>query len=400
MLPTLKKPNTLFLMLLFLPFCKPAGVEMIPWLNTLFSLWKLATLAFLLVILIPKCFVAHPAKKPAGFFGLALFWLILVLGSIRAGAEIVSHLTAALSSLFLLALIRYEVRMQNGKLLLKSLAWLFTGCIVAHILSVILCVVGLTDSGVSGDTVYLFGMDNYSAFVLYPMLTVVLFYHSVRYGRLRLQSWLLLFGLVGVYLLTASMTAAGAGLVLVAMCLLHSNWRKLPKLRGVRWVIGLFVVLLVLICGLEVQTLLAGLLNSMSKGVSLNSRSYIWANALELIAQRPVFGHGGFTQAQIDSYILQGTTHAHNLILEILMRTGIVGSVGYVLFLCGFDGGRKSLKLSNPHRNLLLCGLVAQLILTFMDFYPTVMMFYVFMGILYCSDDIAAQCTTAKKENL
>lgn len=400
MVPTLKKPNTFLFALLFLPFCKPISVDSIPILSKLFTLWKLAAIGYLLVALVPKCFEAHPKKKPVGFLGLGVFWTIFVVGCIREGAETTATLVAALSSLLLLMLIRYEVRIQNGRILLRSLARIFTVCILAHMVSVLMHVAGLMSAGVSGDTVYLYGMDNYSSFFLYPMLSVVLFYHSVCYGRLQPQSWILLLGVAGIYLLTASMTAAGAGLVLVALCLVQSSWHKLPKLRGVRWIIAVFAVLLVLICGFQIQNVLAGLLDSMSKGVTLNSRTYIWEGALKLIGQRPVFGHGGFTQERIDEFILYGTTHAHNLLLEILMRTGIVGAVCYLLFLCGFATGRNRLHRSNPHRNILLSGLVVQLILFFMDYYPTILVFYIFMGVLYFANDIAAQYSATKKETL
>ncbi len=397
MVPTLQKPNMILFVLLLTPFCKPVSIDAIPFLNTFFTLWKLAAIAYLVLALLPKCFRAHPERKPVGFAALAVFWLIYVLGCIRARADVASTLTSALGCMLILLLIQYALRTGNGPILLRSMAWLFTACILAHIVSVLFNVVR---SNLSGSTVYLFGMDNYSAFFLYPMLCVVLFYHSLRYGRLQAHSWCLLLGLVAMYLLTSSMTAAGAGLLLIAFCLLQCGWDKLPKLRGVRWLIGVFTVLLVLICGFQVQNLLASLLDSMSKGVTLNSRTYIWADALELIRQRPIFGHGSFTQAQIDAYILYGTTHAHNLLLEILMRTGVTGAAAYLVFLCGFAPAGRSFRYDNPHRNILLCGLIAQLVLTFMDFYPTILVFYMFMGALYFSNDFTEQFRTGRKKEL
>lgn len=394
MVPTLQKPNTALFVLLFLPFCKPVGIDAIPLLSKLFTLWKLAALLYLVLALLPKCFRAHPVKKPVGFVTLAIFWIIYILGCIRAGADVSTTLIAGVSCMLLLLLIRFEVFVGNGPIMLRSMAWLSTGCIIAHIFSVVL---NLLRHNISGSTVYLFGMDNYSAFFLYPMLGITLFYHSLRYGRLKAHSWALMVSLVAAFLLTKSMTAAGAGLVLFALCLLQGCWYKLPKIRGVRWMIAVLAVLLVLICGFEVQNLLASLLNSMSKGVTLNSRTYIWANALTLIKQRPIFGHGSFTPEQIADYILYGTTHAHNLLLEILMRTGIVGAAAFLIFLCGFAPAGRSLRHDNPHRNILLSCLISQLVLSFMDFYPNILTFYLFMGILYFSNQFVDQFHSKKE---
>lgn len=399
MVPTLRKPNTALFVLLLFPFCSPVGLTSVPAIKGILTLWKFAALAYLILVMLPKCFSPHPKKKPLGFIGLGLFWLIYVVGCIRAGADVASIFTAAVSSMLILLLIRYEVSVGNGRVLLKGMSYLSVGCILAHILSVIGNVAGITSTaGISGTNVYLFGMDNYSAFFIYPMLCIVLFYHSLHYGRLKAHSWCLMLAVAGIYMLTSSMTAAGAGLLLIGLCLVHSSWHKLPKVRGVRWVIVVFMVLLVLICGFQVQNLLSSLLDSMSKGVTLNSRTYIWDCALKLIRERPVFGHGSFTQEQIDSYILYGTTHAHNLLLELLMRTGVVGTVFYLMFLCGFTPVGRSRLVGSPHKDILLAGLLCQMILTFMDFYPTILVFYMFMGLMYVSDDLDMQFRHQQKE--
>lgn len=387
MVPTLEKPNIPFFVLLFTPFLKPVSFDAFPALDKLFLVWKLAVLVYLLVVLVPKCFRTVRLRLHPGIVCLFPFWLIYFIGCLRSGADVVSVGTAAIACLLLFLLILFEIRMHNGQLLMRSLSILFTGCILAHIASVFLVKAGLLYLG--STTTYLFGMDNYAAFFLYPMLAVVLFYHSLRYGQLRLQSWLLLLGVVFIFLFTRSATAAGAGMLMVVFCALQPAWKKLPKLRSVWWIIGSMTVLLVLICGFEVQNLLASLLDSMSKGVTLNSRTYIWDHALRLIVERPVFGHGSFTQEQIADYILYGTNHAHNLLIELLMRTGIVGTVCYLLFLCGI-----SIPKHRPcaHENILLCGLVVQLVLFFMDYYATILVFYIFMAIVYYRADLCKQC--------
>lgn len=390
-------PSMLLLVLLLFPFCKPVGIDSVSFLRIVFLLWKVAAIVYLMIVL-PQKYVSHYREIPKGFVGLAVFWLICICGCIRANADLVSTAIAAVSSLLLLLMIHDLVREKKGRLLLTSLSWLFTLLIIAHIASVLLHLIGtLFSVPITGATVYLFGMDNYSSFFMYPMLSIVLFCHCTSCGGFTKKSWILLFGLTAAYISTASYTAAGVGLVMIVLCLLRYKWNKLPERIDVRWGIALYAVLLVLICGFKVQNLLAGLLNAMQKGVTLNSRTLIWADTLELIAKRPLVGYGSFTPEQISQYILYGTTHAHNLLLEILLRAGILGAGGYLFFLCGFasvKGGRLS---RTSHKTVLLIGFLAQLILGFMDFYTTILVFYIFMGILYTADELTVQCAPKKE---
>lgn len=390
MIPTLKRPNIWLFILLLAPFVRPVGLDHFPLVGKILTLWKLLALVYLAVALIPKLLSPHPRKATFCLAGLALFWVIYVANCMRLGLEVVSTATAGVSAILLFLLVEYETRSANGMILLKATYYLAAFYIIAHILSVFLVKAGLLWMGYVGESpVYLFGMDNYSAFFIYPMLTLALYYQSLRYGRLRISGWLLLFGVVGIYLLTKSLTAAGGGMVLLMLIMVKGYWKDLPKVRGIRWLVGAMALILVLICGFQVQNLIASLLDNLSKGVTLNSRTYIWDSALQLIRQRPLLGHGTFTEkALYDEYILYGTSHAHNLLLELLLRTGIVGTAGYLVFLCGFSAIGRRRPVSKSH-GILIAGLVSQLVLMFMDYYPTILPFYLFLGVMYFSYRLA-----------
>ena len=386
MIPTLKKPNTLLFILLLAPFVRPLGLDYFPLIGKILTLWKLLALVYLVPALLPTLVQPHPKKSFFPFIGLAVFWAIYLIGCVRVGKDVVSIFTAGASSILLLLLISYETRIGNGMLLLKAMAQLFTFYLLAHIATVFLANAGLLWLGYVGESlVYLFGMDNYSAFFLYPMLSIVLYYDCLRRGHLTLGSWLLTFAVVGVYLLTKSLTAAAAGVFMLPFLMIMGYWKTLPKIKGVRWIICGMAIFLILVCGFQAQNLLAPLLNKTSKGVTLNSRTYIWDYALKLIGESPLFGHGTFTDKELfTDYVLYGVDHAHNLLLELLLRAGIAGAAGFLVFLFGFAPIGKRRPVPKAH-GILLIGLAGQLLLCFMDFYPTILPFYIFMGVLYCS---------------
>lgn len=394
MVPTLKRPNTLLFFLLLMPFCKPVGVAYYPWLDKFFQIWKVFAILYLMVALVPKCFTARPRRKPLGLIGLGLFWTIYFLGCIRAEADIVSVGTAAVCAFLLILLVDYEIRIGNGEIMLRGMSSIFTLCILAHIISVFFVKAGaLVFMEGNQETYFLFGYDNYSAFFLYPMLSIILYYRVLRDGRIGLWGWTLMMAVTLIYIYTASITAAGAGILMAAAFAVRQHWARFRKLLQPKWILLTMAVLLVLICVFEVQNLLASMLTAMEKGITLNSRTIIWDYTLRLIAQRPIFGHGSFTQAQINAFVLYGTTHAHNLILELLLRAGILGAGGYLLFLCGFIRPGKNRKLFQSHAAVLVISLIIQMVLAFMDFYPSILVFYCFMAILYHWEELEQKKT-------
>ena len=235
------------------------------------------------------------------------------------------------------------------------------------------------------DFCYFLGTDNYSAFSVYPMLGVVLLHQCLksRDGKIKKSGWLITLAIVISFLYVSSMTAAAAGVILILFLCIQSNTKRLSKVFNIKNVIVMFIVLFLLIQYGKIQFLFSNLLeNVLKKGITLNSRTVIWQNAVELIKQNPIIGYGLFSEVQIKNYILYGIDHAHNIFLELLLRTGIIGTVGYLWFLVGFIKKNRKVIYKRPI-NIMLIVLLAQMILFFMDFYVTFQYFYCFMGILY-----------------
>jgi O-antigen ligase len=385
-------------MALLIPFCKPVGIDYFPLIDKLFFLWKLAALGYLVLAVAQHIRfdfkhwkTADDQRKLIGTLGLGLFWLIYFVGCLTVGVDIVSVGTDAVGCALLLVFITGQIRTGRGQKLLHAMAMLFGVYIVLYVLSVVLVRLGwMRFSDTEPHTVYLFGYDNYSAFFLYPMLSVVLFYRHIRFGKIDVVGYGLTAMLVLCYLLTASMTAAGAGVLMVVLLLTREHWKRFYWIMDVKWLLVAMTVFLVMICVFQVQNLLAFLLDAMQKGVTLNSRTHIWDQALKLIADKPIFGYGAFTKQQIDSLVLYGTTHAHNLLLDLLLRAGAVGTAGYLLFLCMAVPSRRLKDKVNTEGYILLIGLLIQLVLFTMDFYPNIYVFYCFMAVLYNSDLLLA----------
>ena len=76
--------------------------------------------------------------------------------------------------------------------------------------------------------------------------------------------------------------------------------------------------------------------------------------------------------------------HAHNLILDLLLKSGIIGTISYLYFYLGFLSKyfRKALKSSGF---ILVITLIGYFVLSMMDDYPFMPYIYCCLGLLWGS---------------
>ena len=103
---------------------------------------------------------------------------------------------------------------------------------------------------------------------------------------------------------------------------------------------------------------------------------------MDLIKQKPLLGWGNLSNEQILNYALYGTEHAHNIILEILLRTGGIGLISYIWF--AISPSKKLKKVLKSKAYYLLATQVCFWGLSIMDCYPLIQIQYCMMGLLYC----------------
>lgn len=197
------------------------------------------------------------------------------------------------------------------------------------------------------------GIDRLSGFlgpcnrklgVVMASLSPFLLFAAAR--RMQVAGWLLASAAIGVVVLLAGARAAW---ITYALVLVLSGW----KLLGWRRVLGVFAFGAVLLAGLtlvspqvrERMLLTTQALTADESGVdtALSGRGQIWSAAGCMIARHPINGVGarGFREAfpECDASAEgrpawgQGPAfHAHQIVLEILSETGIIG---LLLWLAG-----------------------------------------------------------------
>ena len=178
-------------------------------------------------------------------------------------------------------------------------------------------------------------------------------------ARLRVAGWLLASAAVGVVVLLAGARAAW---ITYALVLVFSGW----KLLGWKRLLGVFGFGFLLLGVLTVAStqvrerilLTTHALTADEAGVdtALSGRAQIWSAATCMIAKHPINGVGarGFRQAYPDCDASpasrpawgQGPAfHAHQLVLEVLSETGVIG---LLLWLAGAALAWRAWRYASP----------------------------------------------------
>ena len=366
---TLKvKVKNFIIFVVLLTYLKPFNVSLIPTLNALYSVAKImATVVLLLYILNENVTLTKASKWCLAFL---VWWTIAIL----ANGNMKNNVQTLLSILGMLFLFNVMRRKPNGlNIILKYLSCISKVYILLQFYTIVVDHPVLAESIISFDK-YFLGSDNYSAFILIPLSGFII--ADALMNRGRIKTWDYFF--FGIAFLGLLIPKSWAGIFAYAAFMVLFFFRKaafLKKIVNVHSVFIMIILLLILVIGFNIQTYFAELLRVFGK-IGLNSREIIWPKAICAMMQKPILGYGMLTDNQISSYILYGTTHTHNIILEFLMDSGIVGSFFAFMWFKSAVTVKKRLLKNDVVIGLLYC-IVAYLLCATLDFYIALIYFWV-----------------------
>ena len=378
----------IFYILLLIPFFKPVGPSIYGIYNLIFGGWKLISTSILLVHL----FRIYNGKLPnfscdKWFVGIAIFLFVFVLNCMRYNSKnLLSILFNAIIIIGLMLLFSNTSK-NKRKNAGRAIEFIFTLWLLLFILSVFYIKSGhVIFEDLGTDYTYFLGTDNYSAFATIPMLGVVIFFNSNKkdiFSKIKL--FILSMGLCVSYIYTKAVSAGISTIILVILCIIGKHWNKMIKILTINRVMIAAFLLLVLIIKYDIQNYflhLISFLGKAEKGSTLNSRTIIWNMALNLVRLHPFLGIGELSTESIENYVLYGVEHAHNLFLDLLIKTGFVGLIAYLYFYIGVVS-RYIKKIRTTKGIYLIFTMIAFCILSMLDDYPFMPYIYVCIGILW-----------------
>ena len=375
-----------YLIFILLPYLKPYNVTLIPALDNVFKLWKIiATLAILSEFFYYRKKI-H--RQSAYLLAFLLTWLIsLAINK----APIIDFGNNILSIIGVLLL--FETKITNPYFKKDIVNMLYKVSCIYIVLNWITVLMGkpFLSAGMElSDNANFLGGDNYSAFILIVMGGLLFLHDYQEYTKIRLKTWI--FAVIGMSCLWISLSLTGLiAYTLLLLIMLFSNSTIIRtfirKMFNWKSAMVLCVFFVLSISYFHLDKIVLNLLTSVDK-VGFNGRNMIWPLAITAIMKKPVLGYGGVDASLASSWILGGTNHTHNILLEFPFSTGIVGTVFFILYWTTL---LKNINIKeNIREKLLLIVLAVYIICSIFDFYIGLIWFYLLLDMiwLFKEDDV------------
>lgn len=301
--------------------------------NGHFSLSKLAGIIYFVVMLPSIMDFRTPAvfKPILGPIWIFFLWLTFIsLVNIRIDNTGFIDFTILQNIVLFWILINHETI--DELLLEKAMLCFGIGSIVLGILFSL--GIGIDYDAISfrtsifGDNANNVGVRMAISLIIIPL---VLIQNRLRLGKSRY------FFLLGLPFIFNSMIATGSRVSLIAFLLAYISFIFMHKSRN-KWgkpvliLAGFFMIIYIWQVLLKSEVIVQRLIQSIQEG-DLSERDTIWKMVIPFWLENPIFGFGE-TGYEYFTFSISGRyISPHNVILEILCLTGIVGLTLYLIFL-------------------------------------------------------------------
>lgn len=208
---------------------------------------------------------------------------------------------------------------------------------------------------VSGNYYNFFVSDNYLGYYYIPYISLLIFLDYIKYSRISRNTYFMV-AICVISLLTAWSAKAILGIAFVLIYIFISKY-KISKKITLKFLIIVYIFISILIVLFNFQYLFSDFIESiLHKDASLSGRTYIWQSAIRNIRNSPLIGYGINMDGTISiSETYNGTLHAsHNIMLEVLLQTGIIGFIFYFSFIYRSLKQKKSYLAQNKIYRMLI----------------------------------------------
>lgn len=318
--------------LLVIPSLKMYAAQQIPWLDN--SLDVLGMFSCIILIML-CCLRRKKLVFPKGCKYFIIFFFLYLFSTILHYGENLLGLVSEVSKILIVVLFLILSFSSGERVFLNTLKkFRKTYMFILFIDSVCLLIEILGFRIYESDIYTILGLDNYAAFSILPMLSLIFYTSYKTKDRITATDKLIFVFCLLAKMITFSFAAILAMTVMALTTYIALCSRQLRKIISVRFIACIIVCFLLGLTFFKLDTKMDVFLAPTGK--SIVNRTELWRHALQGVSKSPFIGHGALQGDQyktIAGYYLAYTTtetHPHNYILEILISTGIVGLLIYI----------------------------------------------------------------------
>lgn len=237
-------------------------------------------------------------------------------------------------------------------------------------------VVGYTEN-------WLLGYRNLHILYILPAITISFINSYFKKDKLSLRNYILIVAsFMSLYITKSSTSMIGIFLVIVFIILSNiiKTDNKMYKILNIKSYFITYIVLFFSIVIFRIQNLFKFLIvDILEKDLTLTGRTYIWDYVIEFIKDKKLLGYGledSMVRLRKTNYWV--STHAHDQLLEITYKTGIIGLLIYIFIMI------KSFKEIYKYRNNVVGKFISVIMLSYLimmltEFYSLDMCMYLFV---------------------
>lgn len=360
--------------------CVP-GLEFLSFFNVLMDVGAVVS-TIIIGLYLMAVFFEHKWVPSKVCLGILFFYILTVLSTIFSGATIVKR--GILSNIFLVLLFDACINAEDRSIVLAVFKTLELLCLL-NFLTVVICIrnggIPFFDWRINGlratnSSQYLLGVDNGHIVTLLPLIC----YDIAEFQKNRKRTALIMpaIFILGIFLtfsVTTVLIIAGTA-ILFWICKKKSEIRKILLDR--RLLIAALLAFFLFFIIFEGYSMFSDLLFALfGKDIASSGRAKLYPIAISYIQKNWLFGYGYIFS---DNWI-GGYNSPHNLILNILLSSGVVGLCIYFSILSStMKAGLATLKENPANDGCLfsMCAIVTFVFGSMAEGYDTYVSFYLF----------------------
>lgn len=362
------KKWTMILLLILVPHFKFGLLEILyPTVNYLYDIAKIISG----VIVILFCFYQKlKIKKPMVLILLIEAWSFSD-AVIHQGITSVS-INRVLSVIIVCLIINQFIEKYTGELL-EALIILSEILVYVNFISMI-----LNPDGMYGNikTYWLLGNRNLFSIYIIPGLCYQAIYKKYAGRILRFWAFFL------ISFLSMIWCGSATGLVMmIVLCVLYLFIEKREFIFNSLFITVFYLASLTLVVFLRAYNWFAPVISALNKELTFSGRTYIWDATIRSIIEKPILGYGDVPSTIRGMKVIAGAgaVSAHNFVLEVMYRNGIIGlaltALLFIYVMCQLYRTKGGIC-----GNSFCIGLACIYIFSLTEFSPIVFYFVMLMG--------------------
>ena len=321
--------NFILYVFLLIPFFKIAYISVsIPYADSIYKIMQLFSIFIIFMIIIKY------GKFSKFIFSFAIYFIILNISTILNKADISGGIFLTIRTMAICMLIDYGLKIDT-KTFLDSFEFLLSTLVYMNLISILIFKDGMyVNTSVGYTENWLLGYRNLHILYILPAILVSFLNSYYTKGKLCNRNYILLvLSLLSIVLVKSSTSLVGITVLIVFLVL--NKILKNEKIFNIKNYFLVYIVSFFSIVIFRIQNLFKFIIvGILDRDLTFTGRTYIWDYVIEFIKQKPIIGYGiEESNVRLNKTTFMVSTHAHDQILEIIYKSGIVGIIVYAYIL-------------------------------------------------------------------